>query len=778
VTVGLAGTPEGRAWLLLASVVGALVAGLGWSASRRPAALLLLSALHGFGVFLALDQRSMLEQRSAAVFAAGSARVEGHVRGTLLKMPEPDFRGGRVLWLRGRLGGEDATGARPSMTLRLVVAPSPAAPTARVDALVPGDVVRVWCRLYRPRAARAADEIDPRLRMAGAGIDAFGSVKSARLVELERQSSLPAARLLGWVKGAVRRRIDRWLSPGSEQRALAGAMLLGDRAAIEPATVRQLRGAGLIHLIAISGLHVGMVAVVVVSSVERLRLPPLLRWGLACGALYGFAQLVGLRPSVFRATVAVAALQTGRMLGRHGDPINTLALVATAIVLSSPCAIADPGLQLTVVATAGILAGSVRRSAAGPSGVGIASGFRVSASAYLSTAALSANLFGWLAPIALLSNLLAVPLCAAVLASGLAVSLVGELPLVGAPAGYALDQTTRAMLGLARVTTDGPVAAFPVARASAASLACYYASGLAWLRCRSTESGPSVRRAAAACFALCVLWIHVGPPPPRGSGGIEVTAIDVGQGQSIAIRGPDGGLVLVDAAGSAHPTYDPGERVVLPFVLASAGRRIELLVLSHDHLDHVGGTAALIRALEIGQLCLPPGYHRSERLATLAQTSRSRGVSIRLCEQGSRVPSAGLPILVLGPDRQAHLRGSVNDASVALLVGTRPHRLLIPGDLERAGERALLESGMPLRSEALVLSHHGSRSGSAAAFLEHVRPRLTLVSCGEGNRFGHPHAESRRRVRLAKATLLRTDLDGSIRLRSRPGGWDVVSSRR
>jgi competence protein ComEC len=335
---------------------------------------------------------------------------------------------------------------------------------------------------------------------------------------------------------------------------------------------------------------------------------------------------------------------------------------------------------------------------------------------------------------------------------------------------------TASLLRLAELAAEIDRGGYSVGRPHVVLVVVYYASGLGWVVSRG-RTGPKIRRGLGYAFCLCTLALHTGPLPPVPPSSIEASVIDVGQAQSISVRGSRGRTILVDTAGSRSPRFDPGERIVLPFLLSSSGRRIDAMILSHDHLDHVGGAAALLREIEIGELCLPPGFHRSHPLSRLAAAARVRGTAIRLCQWGMRFEVGELQLRVIAP-HASDLTLDSNDRSVAVVLGRAPHRLLIPGDLELEGEASIVQSPLPIRAEALVLAHHGSRTGTSRALLSRVRPRHAVISCGMGNRFGHPHPGVCRRVRRSRATLWRTDLDGMIRLEAVEGEWRLRSSRR
>jgi competence protein ComEC len=191
----------------------------------------------------------------------------------------------------------------------------------------------------------------------------------------------------------------------------------------------------------------------------------------------------------------------------------------------------------------------------------------------------------------------------------------------------------------------------------------------------------------------------------------------------------------------------------------------------------MGGALAVLREMEVGELWLGPGGHRHPRIAALMESASRRGAAVLMAERGVSVERGGLLVQVLGPDR-ADRSLSANDGSIVLRAGQEPARVLIPGDLEAAGEAALRKASVSPEAEALVVGHHGAAAGSSARFLDEVRPRHAVVSCGFGNRYGHPDPGTVRRLRSCGARVWRTDRDGLVMLESSPAGWRVETARR
>jgi competence protein ComEC len=754
--------PRPAAGLTAGLIAAALLA----LATRTPAAVLVHATLFSAGVWVDAADRSAHATLAAGVLPRTGAATEMHFVGRVIAPPVVEFDGRVVLRLEGRAEPPARSAGLTRLTLH--VHPSMERPADAVARLRTGDRVRAWCRVGAPRDS-------PRRRIGGE--HARASVKNQHLVE--RMESSRWVRPWDVLRDHSLRRIDACGASG-DVTALLRAMLLGDRGGLHPPLCRSLRDSGLLHLISISGLHVSIVVWMLHAALVRLGLGPRGRLAGLLVLLSFFAAFVGPRSSVLRAAITTGVVLLGRCTGRHGDGVNSLAAVAAALAAIEPASLSDPGFQLTFLATAGILLLAPSLAESLPLPRVAATPLAVSLSAHLFTGPVLAWHFGWIAPVGLLTNLVAAPLCAAVLLAGYgAVLLPGEgaLGSLGFAAGRMARLAGGALLTLSRAAAAWDAGAFPVPHPSAALVTGYFATLLAWLVLRGRGREGASLTLCGSLLAALVVWLHLGPPPQPGTGRREAALLDVGQGLAVALRGPDGRTVLVDAGGSADPRFDPGERTVVPFLRATSGRRVEAVVVTHDHVDHIGGAFAVIRDLEVGELWLGPGTPHSPRQAALAALARTRGTAIVLAERGRVLRAAGFPARILAPGRDG-APAERNDRSVVLLAGTAPSRLLIPGDLEVSGEAALLREPDDLEAEALVVTHHGSRHGTAEEFLQRVRPRWALISAGWANPFGHPHPETLERLRRAGIAMLRTDRLGCVSLQAAHGGWSAVTPCR
>lgn len=759
----LCGIAWGSAWapvaawlaIAIAAAAGAVLVrcARGW---RRGCVLVTCAAL---GAASGAAAQARAAARTALWLPATGSATEILLVGTVVRAPERDRGGERWLRLEARPRPDPATGAPPALVRLVVRAPTA---SAALDALRHGDRVRVFARVRASRRQGAAW-----------GVDATGSVKSARLVEKTADGAMSPARALDVALVAARARLDRALGADGEARYVAAAMILGDRAGLDPDALRALRESGLFHLLAISGLNVGLVVGAALFVMRRARLS---RWPalvVAVAGVWAFGVLVGGDAPVARACAAAGVALFGRTLGRDGDALNSLALVAAGVAVCGPAVVFHPGFQLTFAATAALVVLARPCAAAIPAPRPIALALGASAAAYAATAPILVAHFGRLAPVGLVSNLAAGPLCAAILGSGAAVLATGDLPVAGPAAAGALRASVAALDAVSRAAAGAPLATVRTAPPAWLVGAAAVLLVLAW-RVSRREGGGALGRLARAGAVVALVALHLGSPP-RAPGVAEVAVLDVGQGQAVAVREGNGRCLLFDGGGSGGGRFDAGERIVAPWLARWGCRRLEAIFVSHAHDDHVGGLASVLREFDTGALWLAAGSWRDGAARELAGLARERGAAMRLAAAGAGARHGTLEVEILHPaPRDASL--PINDrCAVARLVARSGASLLVPGDLERAGEERVLARGARVATGALVAGHHGAASSSTRAWLESVGARLAVVSAGEGNRFGHPARATLERLRRAGAVTFRTDRDGDVVLREEDGGWRVGS---
>lgn len=553
-----------------------------------------------------------------------------------------------------------------------------------------------------------------------------------------------SARSRRWVGRRVAEALSGRSGPAS---SLVRMFALGDRRAVDLATVQGLRRLGLSHLLAVSGLHVGLVALLGLGL-------PLPRRGRHLAALCGvsaYLWLVGARPSLLRAVAMAWLAGSALILGRVPAGLNALAWAGMIMVAVDPAVVGDVGFQLSFAATAGILlfaSGLAARWRALPPW--LAAPLAVTVVAQVAALPWSASRFHFIAVLAPLANLVAVPWMAVVLAG----SLLFVVLAVPAPSAarllYPLLSAISAPITWparlpAALTPILPVGwSLPLAGGIAvAALVCIW-----WARPWSLGG-----------LLVVVVAATLGRPHSRVPP--SLTVWDVGQGESVLLR--DGSHeVLVDGGGWRHGDF--GGYVLLPALAHAGVRRIDAMVMTHADVDHCGGLVDLARYLPVRRLYAAAAQPRAPCWEALRGVP---GLRVTRLRPGETVLVGRWRLHILGPAAR-RLRG--NDRSLVIRASLEGWSALLPGDIEAAGERALVRRWGPhvLRSDLLIVPHHGSRSSSSEVLLTAVKPRLGVISVGRHNPYGHPAPVVLSRLRRHAVPVLRTDRDGMVRITPRP----------
>jgi competence protein ComEC len=591
-------------------------------------------------------------------------------------------------------------------------------------------------------------------------------------------------------RGAAQERIRRLYG---DRAPVAEALLLARSTALDPDLRDRFARAGLSHLLAISGLHVGLIAGGLLLLGNLLRLPRRRAALLAAGATVAYVGFLGAPHAASRAALQVVLLLSARMLQRPARPFALLAAAALILLALDPLAILDAGFQLSFAGAAGLVALRQQLQTALPTSLGryLRDGLVTSIAATAATAPIAALHFGLVAPAGILANFAAVPLTAlavpAMVLSIAASALSWDLALLlagGADLILALLEATASL-----------AAALPAGHALVhrdAVLASLGATAVFLLLRRQLHAAapppgrPSQRRhstlrftlAAAPALALFLAW----PAALRfGAGAVlEIHAIDVGQGDAFAIRSPAGRWILVDA-GPASDRFDAGRARVIPYLLRRGANRLEAMVLTHPDADHIGGAASIIRALDVRAVIDPALPAGKPLYLDLLHTAAGRNIRWIPGRSGQQFHFDGALLTVLYPDSLALLdaNGHWNDLSVVFKLEYGAFAALFLGDAPAAVEEALARAhGAELRADVLKVGHHGSRTSTSEALLESARPAIALIGVGRRNRYGHPDGGVLDRLSAYDVRVLRTDMRGAIVVKARRDGITQVVTTR
>lgn len=610
----------------------------------------------------------------------------------------------------------------------------------------PGERWSLTVRLHRPHGGVNPHGFDYEAWLLERGIGATGYVRAGEQQLLGSRHGILDS--IERIRESVRDRFLAVLGPTPAEGILA-ALAVGDQRAISREEWQLFNRTGVTHLMSISGLHVTLVsglaaalAAALWRRVPRLALRAPARKIAAIGAVLaalGYTLLAGYGVPAQRTFWMVSVFAAALWSGRISSPWRTLALALAAVVLMDPWAPLSPGLWLSFGAVVLIFYAAAGWSAPESK---VLQWTRVQWAITLGLAPAALLLFGQVSLVGPIANALAIPLVSGVV-TPLAL-LAAVVPVDGLL--HLAAWLVQWLLEFLEACAALPAALWQRHAPGAWAVACALA-GAAWLL---APRGVPWRGAGLALMAPAFAASPPAPPP----GEAWITTFDVGQGLAVLARTSTHAL-LYDAGPAFGAESDSGARVLVPALRGEGVAALDLLVLSHEDNDHLGGALTVLETLEVRALAssLPAG-HPLQALAP----------SARRCVRGERWEWDGVRFEFLHPGAVAVPASRRNDGSCVLRISAGEHAVLLTGDIERGGEMELVKHENP-RSDVLVVPHHGSRTSSTPEFVAAVAPRWAIVPVGYRSRFGHPNAQVLERYRAAGAQIVRTDLEGAVSLR-------------
>jgi len=617
-------------------------------------------------------------------------------------------------------------------------------------------------RLYAFPEKRNPHEFDYGEWLLSRSIVAHGELQTLK-------QSVPGNKF-GWtsIRQNVRSTIDDLFD--KEEASLAKALFIGYKKELTGETREAFSRAGLSHIMAVSGMHVGFIV-----APFWLLIPWLWRWkwGKIIGVvlltllLIGYAGLTGFSASVSRASIMAWLLTYGKLYQKLRYSVNILSVAAIILLLIQPSELFDVGFQLSFSAVLIILLIMPEAQQLIPLRYrynwkgGLMTIILISILVQAGLFPILAIYFGEFSLMGPIANALVVPLLGVAVPAGLFLSVAGSwmgniASLLSVPIGWVLlwidgvaDTTGGTNWSYISVAELSPWI-FPVWLCLVLTIAAIRIPRIRWKLCILFLTAVSI-------FLLDVLVSN------WNSNRLTLTALDVGQGDAFHIETPSGKHILVDA-GRWSPGGNSGERTIMPYLESRNITMLDGVILSHPHADHIGGMPHLIQELSINTIYQSGSVYDSRLYERYMSLADSLDVPIQTVQSGDIIHiDPAIRLFVLGPDGNGATSGNVNNSSLSFRMDYGATSFLFTGDAEKRQELQLSNRyGDFLDTNLLKTGHHGSKTSSEPYFMKHVSPEITVTSVAFRNRFGHPNRETVTALNQAGAKNYFTSLSGAL----------------
>jgi competence protein ComEC len=720
-----------------------------------------------------------------------------------------------------------------------------------------GDYIRFQSSIRLPHNFSNPGGFDYEKYLRIRGILARAFVNDAKgFVVLRRETGNAFRTRIERFRNLIRKSILE-TSPGTDGKIIQ-AMILGDQKEIPNEVMEKFNRTGTTHIIAISGFNIGIVAVfslfmirLLLKSSEYLQLRYNVNristlFAILIVIFYTF--IAGSGISVVRASIMVVLFMVAILINRERDLYNTLALAALVILIVTPYSLFDISFQLSFIAVASLLFLTPRLTALlpappmpEPSGMthkdrlirqgkkALHAGiifFFASLSATLGTLPFILFYFNRLSVVALAANLVVVPILG-VVAIPFCLFIIVAVPL-SAPLADIVIRISAALVNISLSLVDA-LAALPwssvyVSTPTLLEIGAFYLlliSTCFWLDRLNQKRGSITPGKLALLWKIIPVslilffigdgtWFYL---KGQHRDKLTLTAIDVGQGSAILIRFPGGKRILVDGGGFFDDTFDMGKYVIAPFLWKEKIGRIDTVVLSHPHPDHLQGLLFILENFHVNEVWTNGEESETPLYLTFRRIIQERGIPLRILsdrtpameisgvvirilspseasaipntihsslsqEENDANPLSALPVNQASAKRGSRVSDDVNDRSLVMKITFGSRSFLLPGDISKNKELRIVESHSGLDSDVLFVPHHGGFHSSTVPFLAAVRPRVAIVSCGADNVFHVPHPDVLERFKQIRSHIYRTDRDGGVAIETDGNELRILTFRR
>lgn len=550
-------------------------------------------------------------------------------------------------------------------------------------------------------------------------------------------------------------------------------VLFGSAGRIDYQVQNDFALSGVIHILSVSGYHMALLAGVCLMLGNLFGLTRGVHTLITIAVTLFYAIMTGFSPPVARAAVMIWTLLLSRLLRRDYDWQSSMSLAAFVILIIDPQSLFNPGFQLSFIATWGIfyLTPIIEPKLSFIPYAGKAAS--VTLAAQLAVLPVTSYYFSYFSIISVVANLLIVPLVSLSMLTGSAALLGGAVSLTLAEIiNFSTAFILELVLKLANLMSSLPFAVITTGQPSIPlTISIYMITVIVIETMRNRErflwtkriwqtNRPGIILVVLVAVAV-LLWTGIFMPPKD----LEVTFMDIGQGDAALIRSPHGKYLMIDTGGNedTNSTFDPGERILVPFLRRQGIRTVDLMLLSHPHADHIKGAESVLKHMKIAMVAINPQFSQYPEGASLLDKFRQEGSKVKEVGGGNTIRFDDIIIEVLQSSVGA-MAGENND-SLIIRLSYGEFSILFTGDAEEVVLKALADSP-EIKATLIKVPHHGSRGSWVEQFYKKAEPDLAVISVGEHNKFGHPAKEVTEGLAGLGISVLRTDRDGAVIVRS------------
>lgn len=552
---------------------------------------------------------------------------------------------------------------------------------------------------------------------------------------------------------------------------LVSALIFGERELMDQSELENYQKLGIAHLLAISGLHVGLVSGMLYFGAIRIGIRKEIASKFMLIILPIYALLTGAAPSVVRAVIMIwLVIATQILKVIKMKPVNSICIAFLLLVFYNPYYIFHVGFQLSFVVSFCLIMSASTILPRYKSRLGQL--FLISLIAQIASLPILAYHFYEVSIISTLMNMFYVPLFSVVILPLSIIVFVIHLifPSIASPITIILTKIITAANKFAELCAKLPFATLVIGRPNNLFLTGFIiAICIFFYKLEKRTQLIHHLRSFLLLVILIVLQWFGAQFSPFG----EVTFIDVGQGDSIFIKLPfNQGNYLIDAGGVIHyeveqwearqRKFDPGRQIVEPLLKSKGITTIDKLIVSHGHLDHMGGAFHLINSLNVKEVVFPKVKELTDAEKQFLQLVSENNIRISIVTKGAEWTSGNTKFVVISPAEDTYRLFDQNDGSIVILSNIGGLKWLFTGDLEEKGELFLVKNYPRLNVDVLKVGHHGSNTSTTEVLLNSIKPRYAIISAGVNNRFGHPHNDVISRLKERNIQIYRTDENGSI----------------